>query len=151
MTIDSEARHPYTLIEIDVAGVAFRFINDTAELVSGGNTFLPASFAAPIMAQPSEGFPTAQIQFSNLLPSDQPSEFGEMIFSAGENIIGSTLVHRTVFRSSPDAYLTESSIVVQKITITPTAVVFTVGYFNPYDHSIPRDYYDSETAPGLAH
>lgn len=140
----------YTLLDFTISGQRFTLINDTEALTVGGDNYLPSAFKADLLPQPEKGLAPTNIVFSNVGAAGTVSELGELAFNSIQQILGEMIIIRRVFKADQNNILIETPLEVLQISITPKTVSIRAGFYNLYQQTIPRLYYDESTAPGLA-
>jgi len=149
VTLATQNNFLYTLLDFTLGGQRFTLVNDTAELISNGVTYSPSAFKADLLEQPGKGLGTTNIIFSNVSADGEPLSLGEIVFNNIQAIMGEMIILRRVLRSNADNVLIDMPLEVLGVIITPKELRINVGFYNLYQQTLPRLYYDNRTAPGL--
>jgi len=149
VTLATTEKFLYTLLDFTIGGQRFTLVNDTLALTSNGVVYDAAAFKINLLAQSERGLQSTPLAFSNVAADGVASELGEIVFGAIQDILGEMIIIRRVFRESPNTVLIETPLEVLTVSITPQAVTLSVGFYNLYQQTLPRKFYDASTAPGL--
>lgn len=133
------------VVEINHADLATpaRFVNDTQDLVSNGDTYYGAPFRYVLPNNPEQGNSTAQIQVDNV----GRDLMAWIELSAGGE--GATITLGQVLRSNPDNIEWAVTLDLTNIRADAFTVTADLGFKNLYEQSAIALSYTPAAAPGL--
>jgi len=135
---------PLTIFEIEHDSLAtpFRFVDDTEEITSNGNTFMPlvCRFEFP---------KTGQIDTSSKLILDNVGNLFAPYITAGGGLRGAILTAAIIDRNFPDTILKTITLYVRDISITNTQLSLTLNLTRIGAKRAVRKVYNRQSFPGL--